>query len=69
MAKADLARPDAYSFTPMKAVPGAAGETTFSIEAERSEWVVKHLPIEDAGKEVNPAPGDAKWWGESSHTP
>ncbi|MGH2941890.1 MAG: hypothetical protein ACRDLN_03810, partial [Solirubrobacteraceae bacterium] len=70
MAKADLARPDAYSFTAMKSAPGAgAGETVFSIEAERSEWIVKHVPIKDGGKEVDPPPTDTKWWGESDFAP
>lgn len=70
MATADLARPDAYSFTPLKTEAGAApGEKVFSIQAERSEWIVKHVPIRDAGKEVDPPTTDTKWWGESDFAP
>jgi hypothetical protein len=70
MATADLARPDAFSFTTMKSAPGAApGEKVFSIQAERSEWIVKHVPIKDAGKEVDPPTTDTKWWGESDFAP
>ena len=47
-----------------------AGVKVFSIHAERSEWIVKHVPIKDKGKEIDPAPGsDKKWWGESDATP
>jgi hypothetical protein len=70
MATADLARPDAFSFTPMKSAPGTApGEKVFSIQAERSEWIVKHVPIKDAGKEVDAPTTDTKWWGESDFAP
>ncbi len=72
MAQADLSRPEAYSFTKIssKAAGTGAGVKVFSIHAERSEWIVKHVPIKDKGKEIDPAPGsDKKWWGESDATP
>ena len=68
--RAEMARPEAYQFMPMKTTPGAApGEKVFSVTAERSEWIVKHTTIKDAGKEINPPTSDTKWWGESDYAP
>jgi hypothetical protein len=63
MAKENIARPSAYTFT-VRRIPSGVNLKVV-VDVVRTEWELHHAEIHKGGKGFNPRPGSKPWFGDT----
>jgi hypothetical protein len=65
LAKENIARPSAYTFTVRRIQSGLKLKVV--VDVVRTEWELHHAEIHKGGKGFDPRPGSKPWYGDTDY--